>query len=187
MLRRKSGELSIPTVVAEGCRLPLQERNAGGVVLARVLCLVSDWRGLLSGAKEILRSGGVLFHEWGNGGLGEAWVEVREKARSLFEQAGVPRPFHPGARSEHEVESYLLEIGFRMRKRIDAGPGPMMTLNDFLGKIEASELSYVWNVPKTVQNTCLPLLRQWCEGKFDLLEPMPIPAEHHWVVYENGD
>jgi hypothetical protein len=63
----------------------------------------------------------------------------------------------------------------------------MMTLNDFLGKIEASELSYVWNVPKTVQNTCLPLLRQWCEGKFDLLEPMPIPAEHHWVVYENGD
>lgn len=65
----------------------------------------------------------ILFHEWGNGDSSEAWVQVREKARSLFQEAGVEPPFHPGARSEVEVDSCLRSLGLLRREQIEAGAG----------------------------------------------------------------
>jgi SAM-dependent methyltransferase len=184
-MQQKSGEARVAAVAAEGSRLPFRRNSADAVVLARLLYLVPDWRDLLREAKEVLRRGGILFHEWGNGDASEAWVQVREKARSLFQEACVETPFHPGARTEAEVDSCLSGLGFLRREQIEAGAGPAITLADFLNKIQSGELSYVWNVPKDVQDSCLLQLRRWCEGKFDLRQPAPTPAELRWVVYEN--
>jgi SAM-dependent methyltransferase len=173
-------------VAAEGSRLPFRRNSADSVVLARLLYLVADWQRLLREAKEILKPGGILFHEWGNGDASEAWVQVRERARSLFQEAGIEIPFHPGARSEGEVDSCLRDLGFLRRDQIEAGAGPAITLADFLNMIQSGELSYVWNVPKEVQDSCLPQLRCWCEGKFDVHQPAPVPADLSWVVYENA-
>jgi SAM-dependent methyltransferase len=185
-MQQKSGEARVVAVAAEGSCLPFRRNGADAVVLARLLYVVPDWQGLLREAKEVLRRGGILFHEWGNGDASEAWVQVREKARLLFQEAGVETPFHPGARSEGEVDSCLRDLGFLRREQIKAGAGPAITLSDFLSKIRSGELSYVWNVPKDVQDSCLPQLRRWCEDKFDLHQPAPTPAELHWVVYENA-
>jgi SAM-dependent methyltransferase len=185
-MQRKSGQALVRAVAAEGTRLPFRRNSADAVVVARLLYLVADWRGLLREAKEVLRQGGVLFHEWGNGYASEAWVQVREKARSLFQEAGVETPFHPGARSEVEVDSCLRDLGFHRREQIEAGAGPAITLADFLNKIQSGEFSYVWNVPKDVQDLCLPQLRRWCQSKFDLYQPAPMPAELRWVVYESA-
>jgi len=185
-MQRKSGQALVRAVAAEGTRLPFRRNSADAVVVARLLYLVADWRGLLREAKEVLRQGGVLFHEWGNGYASEAWVQVREKARSLFQEAGVETPFHPGARSEVEVDSCLRDLGFHRREQIEAGAGPAITLADFLNKIQSGEFSYIWNVPKDVQDLCLPQLRRWCQSKFDLYQPAPMPAELRWVVYESA-
>lgn len=184
-MQEKSGEARVMAVAAEGSSLPFRRNAADAVVLARLLYLVRDWRGLLREAKEVLRRGGILFHEWGNGDAGEAWVQVREKARSLFQEAGVEAPFHPGARSEVEVDACLRDLGFLRKEQIEAGAGPAITLAEFLNKIETGELSYVWKVPGDVQDSCIPELRRWCEGKFDLHQPAPMPTELRWVVYEN--
>ncbi len=181
---RKPGE--VLAVAAEGAHLPFRRNSADAVVLARILYLVADWQSLLRGAQQILRQGGILFHEWGNGDANEAWVQVREKARSLFQEAGVEAPFHPGAKSEVEVDSCLRELGFYRSEQIEAGAGPTITLAEFLDKIQTGEFSYVWNVPKDVQDFCLPQLRPWCESKFDLYQPAPMPAELLWVLYENA-
>ena len=154
------------------------------VVLARLLYLVADWRGLLQESKYVLKRGGTLFHEWGNGDASEPWVQVREKARSLFEEAGIAAPFHPGARSEAEVDSCLRNLGFLRKTEIEAGAGPAITLAEFLK--QGGEFSYIWNVPKDVQAVCLPRLRNWCECQFDLHQPATMPAELHWVAYENA-
>jgi SAM-dependent methyltransferase len=183
-MRRKSGD--VLAVAAEGTRLPFRRKSADAVVLARLLYLVADWQGLLREVKEALRRGGILLHEWGNGDASEAWVQIREKARSLFQKAGVETPFHPGARSEFEVDSCLRELGFHRREQIEAGAGPAVTLAEFLDKIVNGEFSYVWNVPKDVQNFCLPQLRRWSESTFDLHQSAPTPAELRWVVYENA-
>jgi SAM-dependent methyltransferase len=185
-MRRKSGEPLVQAVAADGTRLPFRRNSAGAVVLARLLYLVADWRGLLREAKEVLMQGGILLHEWGNGEDGEAWVQVREKARSLFREAGVETPFHPGAGSEAEVDSCLRDLGFHRREQIEAGAGPAVTLADFLDRIRSGEFSYVWNVPRDVQDFCLPRLRSWCESRFDLYQPAPMPAQLRWVVYENS-
>jgi SAM-dependent methyltransferase len=184
-MRQKSGPGMVPCVAAEGARLPFRRSSLDAVVLARLLYLVPDWKNLLSETKDVLRPGGKLFHEWGNGSADEAWVQVREKARSLFQNAGIENPFHPGARSEAEIEHFLRDLGLLHTKRIDAGAGPAITLADFLSKIESGELSYIWNIPKEVQDSCLPQLKRWCESRFDLDLPAPMPAELHWTVYEN--
>lgn len=185
-MRRKSGETAVLPVVADGTCLPFRSNSADGVVLARLLYLIADWQRLLLEAKDVLRQGGILFHEWGNGDASETWVQVREKARLLFQEAGVAVPFHPGARSEGEVDSCLHDLGFYRREQIEAGAGPAITLAEFLNKIQSGEFSYVWNVPKDVQDVCLPKLRRWCESEFDLDQSVPMPAAFCWAVYENA-
>jgi hypothetical protein len=83
-------------------------------------------------------------------------VRVREKVRELFESAGIENPFHPGSRSEAEVNVLLAELGFGCVGEVKTGPGPAMTLRDFLGKIISGEVSYIWSVPKHAQDLCLP-------------------------------
>ena len=181
-MRRKSDE--VRPVAAEGTRLPIRRNSADAAVVARLLYLVPDWQVLLREAAEVLRPGGILFHEWGNGDASEAWVQIREKARSLFQEAGVAAPFHPGARSELEVDSALCDLGFLKREEIAAGCGPATTLADFLDKIQSGELSYVWSVPKSVQDSSIAELRRWCGSRFDLHLPVPMPAKLLWAVYE---
>jgi SAM-dependent methyltransferase len=183
-MQRKSSK-TLP-VAAEGTRLPIRRNSADATVVARLLYLVPDWQELLREAAEVLRPGGILFHEWGNGDSSEAWVQTREKARSLFEKAGIAAPFHPGARSEAEVDSALRDLGFLRREAIEAGSGPEITLADFLNKIQSGEFSYVWSVPGDIQESCIPKLRRWCASRFDLGQPAPIPARLRWVVFEKA-
>jgi ubiquinone/menaquinone biosynthesis C-methylase UbiE len=87
-LCRKARDREILAVVGEGARLPFLAGHFDAVILARVLYVMADWQTVLRQASEVLKPGGCLFHEWGNGEAGEAWVQIREKARMLFEDAG---------------------------------------------------------------------------------------------------
>jgi len=182
-LQRKALEHQVRVVVGEGARLPFAKGSFDAVSLARILYLISDWQLVLRETYDVLKPGGCLFHEWGNGQADEAWVQIREKARALFQDAGIDSPFHPGARAEAKVEEYVTQLGFVRSTELPIGPGPAMTLRDFLGRVASGELSYTWNVPKQVQESCLPQLQKWCEGTFDLDRPVPIPRELYWTIY----
>ena len=183
-VRLKAHHCRVQLVAGEGGRLPFGTSLFDAVILARILYLMADWTAVLREVYDVLKPGGFLFHEWGNGQAGEAWVQVREKLRALFLDAGVETPFHPGARSEAEVDDFLIERGFVRRERLSAGPGPCMTLHDFVGRIAAGEFSYVWNIPAHVQESCIPLLNQWCQDTFGLRQSFPMPAQLEWTVYQ---
>jgi SAM-dependent methyltransferase len=182
-LRGKAAGQPVQVVAGEGARLPFPRSRFDGVVLARILYLLSDWQTVLRETHDALKPGGHLFHEWGNGHADEAWVQIREKARALFHSAGVDSPFHPGVCAEAEVDAYLTGLGFARSMELPLGPGPSMTLRDFVGRIASGELSYTWNVPKQVQETCLSQLKEWCEETFDLKRSVLIPRELHWTIY----
>jgi hypothetical protein len=145
--------------------------------------LTADWRGVLREAHRVLAVGGRLLHEWGNGQADEEWVQIREKARALFEEAGVSTPFHPGVRSEREVDEALKVLGFVRSADLPIGPGATLTLAEFLRRLIDGEFSYIWNVPKTVQEQCLPRLKAWSEQSFDLERSISMPKELRWTVY----
>jgi SAM-dependent methyltransferase len=111
-LRSKVLERQVQVVAGEGARLPFAGGSFDVVILARILYLMSDWQVVLRETYDVLKPGGCLSHEWGNGQADEAWVQIREKARALFQHAGIDSPFHPGARTETEVEEFVTKLGF---------------------------------------------------------------------------
>ena len=179
----KAPKGKVLVVAGEGARLPFAAGRFDGVVLARILYLMSDWEAVLRETCGVLKRGGRLFNEWGNGQAGEAWVQIREKARTLFQSAGVDNPFHPGARTEAEVDDLLKELGMARHAELAMGPGPGTTLRDFVKRVASGEFSYIWNVPRGVQESCLPILHKWCEDTFDLDCRVAIPREVRWTVY----
>jgi len=185
-LRTKVNVLPISLVAGEGARLPFTPGQFDIVVIARLLYLTADWRGVLREAHRVLGAGGRLLHEWGNGQGNEKWVQIREKARALFEEAGVSSPFHPGARSEREVDDDLRTLGFVRSAEVPIGPGPVLTLAEFLSRLIDGEFSYIWNVPEAVQRQCLPLLKAWSEQRFDLGRSISMPRELCWTVYSKA-
>jgi SAM-dependent methyltransferase len=182
-MRTKAAGRPVLAVAGEGARLPFERSAFDAVVLARMLYLMSDWREVLCEIIRVLRPDGRLVHEWADGSADEEWVQIREQARTLFEQAGVTEPFHRGARSEAEAEDFLARQGMRASGDVRVGPGPSLTLAAFLGRIDTGECSYVWNVPEDVQRQCLPALRNWAAQRFDLDRPMPMPRELRWTIY----
>jgi hypothetical protein len=105
------------------------------------------------------------------------------KGSNFIPECRRKQPFHPGARSEAEVGAFLAELGFDRGDELQIGPGPSMTLHDFVERIVNGELSYIWNVPKHAQESCLPVLAKWCEDNFDLDRSLPIPREIRWTIY----
>jgi SAM-dependent methyltransferase len=182
-LRRKAPGDEVQVVAGEGARLPFAKDHFDAVIFARTLYLMSDWRTALREAYGLLKPGGRLLHEWGNGEADEAWVQIREKARTLFQRAGAENPFHPGARSESEVDAFILELGLRRTAELSIGPGPSMTLRDFLSKVASGEVSYIWSVSEQIRDACLAVLKQWCEDTFDLELAVPIPRDVCWTIY----
>jgi SAM-dependent methyltransferase len=181
-LRAKAPDTDVSAVVAEGARLPFPSGHFDAVVIARLLYLTPDWRAILEEACRVLKVDGRLLHEWSNGQADEEWVQIREEARRLFEQAGVQAPFHPGVRAEADVDRELARLGLVRETRLDLGPGPTLTLREFLRRLAEGELSYIWNVPEDVRTECLPRLDRWAAERFDLERPVPMPRELSWTI-----
>lgn len=185
-LRRKDRDGRVRMVMADGARLPFSDATFDAVVVARLLYLTTDWRTILHEARRLLVPGGCLLHEWGNGQADEEWVQIREEARRRFEDAGLATPFHPGVRSEDEVDKQLGALQMAREGRLEIGAGPTTTLRDFLGRLTSGELSYIWAVPEQVRRACLPGLRQWAEQQFKLDAPIPIPRTISWTIFRKG-
>ncbi len=182
-LRAKTSSPNLSVVIGEGGQLPFPSGAFRAVVMARLLYLATDWRQIVREAHRVLAAGGLVLHEWGNGQLEEEWVQIREEARRLFEQAGIHQPFHPGVRSEMEVDGDLKALGFLHVSDVVIGPGPRLTLREFVRRLLEGELSYVWEVPKAVLAECLPRLAAWSEQTFDLERPISMPKEIRWTIY----
>ena len=182
-LRAKGNDVTLSLLVGDGGRLPFAPQTFDCCVIARLLYLAEDWREIVREAHRVLVVNGSLLHEWGNGQADEEWVQIREEARRLFEDAGVQNPFHPGVRTEAEVEADLASIGLVRMADVPIGPGPSLSLGEFLRRLVDGELSYIWNVPHDVQVKCIPHLRAWAAERFDLDRSIEIPRESRWTVY----
>jgi len=185
-LRNKAPDARVALVVGLGGALPFRDASFDATVIARLMYLLPDWRDVMNEMIRALRPGGRLLHEWGNGSPDEEWVQIRERARALFEQAGVKDPFHPGAREESEVDRFLIARGLEAHGEVRAEPDTRTTLAQFLERIVAGECSYIWNVPGDVQQKCLPALKAWAAERFDLECSRPAPREIRWTVYRKG-
>jgi hypothetical protein len=66
------------------------------------------------------------------------------------------------------------------------GPGPAISLREFLRRLVEGEPSYIWSIPEELRSECLPVLQRWSEHTFDLDRPVPIPRELPWTIYRRA-
>lgn len=112
-------------------------------------------------------------------------MRIREKARQLFEAAGIADPFHPGVRTEAEVNAFLEHHGFVAAGDLAFKSDVRLTLRDFIARIVNGECSYTWSVPSAVQQTCVPTLAEWARKHFDLNSVITTPM--CWKVFRRPE
>ena len=183
-LASKAPPGTVRAIVGDAHHLPCADARVDTVVIARMLYLLPRWRDALAESVRVLVPGGCLLHEWGNGAADEAWVQIRDKARSLFEAAGLRNLFHPGARTEEDVDACLRHQGLRRSATVQLNNDVQMTLGEFLRRIVDGECSYVWNVPEEIQQRCLPELESWAAQHFDLGQSA-FTRDLAWNVYRH--
>jgi SAM-dependent methyltransferase len=170
VLRGAAATVSVDAVVTSAGSLPFRDRTFDAVVIARLLYLTPDWRPILIEALRVLAAGGHLLHEWANGTPAEPSFLIKERLRTLLEEAGVAEPFHPCVRRESDVETFLSERGCALVDTVHVPLDGGMPVGD-LGRIEAGEFSYTWTAPPAVKDRCVAALRAWASERFDMNAP----------------
>lgn len=95
ILRGKVTAEPIAVVAAAAASLPFDNRAFDAVLIARLLYLTPDWQQILTEGLRLLAAGGYLLHEWANGAPSDPSVQIKERLRTLMEDAGVAAPFTP--------------------------------------------------------------------------------------------
>lgn len=171
VLRGKAATVRVDAAAAPAASLPFRDGTFDAVVMARLLYLTPDWQDVLIEALRVLAAGGHLLHEWANGTPSEPSFLIKERLRTLLEEAGVAQPFHPGVRRESDVDAFLSERGCPLVDVVDVALDGAMPVGAFLGGIEAGEFSYTWSASPAVKDRCLAALRSWASERFDMNAP----------------
>lgn len=183
-LAAKADGTGLRTRVVEGIHLPFADDSQSAVTLARVLYLVRNWRGYLAEIDRIAAPQGVILHEWGNGDARSPWVRYRERLREALAALGHADAFHPGARTEGQVEARLRELGWTRAASVPSGPGTPMTLGDFIRMVETGEASYLWHVPVEIAAHVVEGMRVWATDTLgELGQRMELPGDARWRIY----
>ncbi|MFA5897603.1 MAG: class I SAM-dependent methyltransferase [Hyphomicrobium sp.] len=180
-LRTKAAPGLLAVVCADAAAAPFKAQAFDAVIIARVVYLVPNWRSMLGEARRVLKAQGPILYEWGNGTGREMWARIRDRAREILERAGVDTPFHPGARSDADVDRCLQRSGLRCVAEIAGEALPAISPSQFVTQIATGECSYMWRVPAHLRAACLHELNAWVQDQFaqDLVEN----ATGSWKVY----
>jgi SAM-dependent methyltransferase len=179
--KREREGAHLPVIVADATQLPFGDTLFDAVILARVLYLLPRWREVLVEVLRVLKPDGCVLHEWGNGEPGEEWVQIQDKARATFENAGILNPFHPGVRIESDVDGFIARSGLTLSANVAFPLNVRVTLEDFLQRLERGETSYTWKLPEDVFQATVPQVVDWARTRFDTTHVIDTPMV--WKIY----
>lgn len=183
-LMEKAGGLSISTQVVSASGLPFEDDSFEAVSLSRALYLIADWRDVLGEAARVLKPSGIFIHEWGSGSETDVYGLIRSHLRNLLLKAGVKQIFHPGARTETQVERELFARGFEAVGAVETGPGLSITPRKFIDKIISRECSYLWDVSDNIATPAMEKVWAYAKSEFgNLDQEIFMPENSWWRVY----
>jgi hypothetical protein len=93
--------------------------------------------------------------------------------------------FHPGARREADVTTFLVGRGCTVVDEVEVPLDGGMSIGDFLCKIEAGEFSCTWRAPTPLKDRCVAALRSWASERFDMGAPA-FGTTTSWKVFAAG-
>jgi len=183
-LMQKAGGLNLSTQLLRASALPFRENSFEAVSISRALYLIADWRDVITQAARVIKPNGVFIHEWGSGSETDVYGLIRGHLRDLLLKAGVTQIFHPGARTEAQVESQIFACGFETLGAIETGPGLSITPRNFIDKIVNRECSYLWDVSDDIAVPVMEKVWDYAAAEFgDLDQEIFMPENSWWRVY----
>lgn len=186
-LLQKGGGLNLSTQRVGASDLPFETSSFDAVSLSRALYLIADWRLCLAQAARVLKPGGAFIHEWGSGSETDVYGRIRGHLRDLLLKAGVTQIFHPGARTEAQVEKAIFALGFTAVGAVETGPGISITPRKFIEKIVNKECSYLWDVKADIADPAMEKVWDYARSEFgDLDQEISMPENSWWRVYKKS-
>lgn len=183
-LLQKGRGLNLTTQVVSASDLPFANESFDAVSISRAMYLIADWRAVIAEAARVLKPAGVFIHEWGSGRESDVYARIREHLRNLLLKAGVKQIFHPGARTEAQVEQALRASGFEAIGAVETGPGLSITPRAFIDKIVSRECSYLWDVSDDIAAPAMEQVWDYARREFgDLDKEIFMPENSWWRVY----
>ena len=183
-LLQKAGGLELSRQVIKAGKLPFADDSYDAVSISRALYLIADWRAVIAEAARVVKPGGVFIHEWGSGSETDVYGLIRGHLRELLLKAGVKQIFHPGARTEAQVETEIFARGFKSVGAVETGPGLSITPRKFIDKIINRECSYLWDVSEDIAAPVMEKVWDYARAKFgDLDQEIFMPENSWWRVY----
>ena len=183
-LMQKAGGLELSTHVIKAGDLPFEDDSFDAVSVSRALYLIADWRQVIGEAARVVKPGGVFIHEWGSGSETDVYGRIRGHLRDLLLRAGVKQIFHPGARTEAQVEAEIFARGFKSVGAVETGPGLSITPRKFIDKIVNRECSYLWDVSDEIAAPAMEKVWIYAREEFgDLDQEIFMPENSWWRVY----
>lgn len=183
-LLKKAAGLNLTTQVLSAAKLPFRDTLFDAVSISRALYLISEWRDVVAEAARVVKPGGVFIHEWGSGSETDVYGLIRGHLRELLLKAGVTQIFHPGARTEAQVEAEIFAKGFVSVGAVEAGPGLPITPRGFIDKIINCECSYLWDVSDDIAAPAMEKVWDYARTEFgDLDQEIFMPENSWWRVY----
>ncbi len=183
-LSEKAAGLDVSTHVIKAGALPFENGSFDAVSISRALYLIEDWQNVISEAARVLKPGGVFIHEWGSGSETDVYGLIRGHLRDLLLRAGVEQIFHPGARTEAQVEAEIFVHGFKSIGAAETGQGISITPREFIDKIINRECSYLWDVSDEIAAPAMEKVWTFARDEFgDLDQKIFMPENSWWRVY----
>jgi SAM-dependent methyltransferase len=182
LVRKSDGRARMPLARADATRMPFRDDAFGGAYLRWVLHLIPAWPRALEEMIRVVRPGGVMIAQLGNGARGHQG-EIR---RRCCELVGISeRP--PGLDWDDaaSLDDAMAALGCELRLL-----GPLRDefserLSDYLDEVESGKYSWTWRMDEEARREAVAAIRPWARDRWGPLDrEISVTYETYWRAYD---
>jgi len=182
LVHKSGGRARMSLARADATRMPFRDGAFGGAYLRWVLHLIPSWPTALEEIIRVVRFGGAVVVQLGNGARGHQG-EIRRRCCELVGISEKPPGLDWGdARSLDEAMA-ALGCGLRL-----LGPHRVESserLNDYLGEVESGKYSWTWGIDEATRRDAVAAIRPWAEERWGPLDrENTVSYETSWRAYD---
>jgi SAM-dependent methyltransferase len=183
LIRKSDGRARMALARADATRLPFRDGAFGGAYLRWVLHLIPAWSTALEEIIRVVRSGGVVVVQLGNGAEGRQG-EIRRRCCELVGVSETPPGLDWG--DTESLDDAMAALGCELRLLGPIHGESSERLTDYLDEVESGKYSWTWRMDEEARRGAVAAIRPWARERWGPLDrEVSVPYETYWRAYDS--